>query len=383
MRRLLSVALAIVLLSFSSSMGTTHAGGGPSATVTVGLVADVTGPAGVYGRSIRNGAVLAAALINGRGGINGHRLSLEVRDGATSETRVVKLYHQIIGRDKVLALLGPTLSSEAQTADPIAQAAHVPVIATSNTAPGITAMGSYIFRMSLGEADVVPLAMNVARKNLHLQRVAIIYGKDNAFTVGDGAIFKAEAGKDGLDVVDTETFSTGDSDFSAQLTRIKDAHPNAILVGALVTEAARILTQARRLGIPSSVHFIGGNGFNSPALITQAGTASEGAISGTAWFAGSTRPLNRAFVAQYRSRYGRDPDQFAAQAFDGVNILAAGIARAGAGKDRAALRQAITQIKNVPVVTGADGTFSFTSTRDAGEVGTVQIVRNGSFAVYH
>jgi branched-chain amino acid transport system substrate-binding protein len=369
----------LLLLPASPSLPPAQAAGLP---IVVGLVADTSGSAGVYGRSIRNGATLAVALINKRGGINHHRLILDVRDGATSEPRVVQLYRKMIYRDRVLALLGPTLSSEAKVADPIAQAARVPVIATSNTAPGITAMGSYIFRMSLGEAEVIPLAIETARKHLHFTRVAILYGKDNAVTAANGDIFTAEARKEGLDIADTETFATGDTDFSTQLTRIKDAHPDVILVGALVAEAVRILTQARHLGIPTSVHIIGGNGFNSPALIQQAGVASEGAISGTAWFAGSTRPLNRAFLAQYRSRFGSAPDQFAAQAFDGLNILAAGIARARTTTDRAALRRALMRIKNVPVVTGADGRFTFTATRDAGETGTVQIVRNGAFVVY-
>lgn len=372
---------ALLLLLTPPSLPAAHAGG-PAATITIGLVADITGSAGVYGTSIRNGAQLAAARINSRGGIDHQPLVLEVRDAGTSETRVAQLYRQMINRDRVLALLGPTLSSEAKIADPIAQAAGVPVIATSNTAPGITAIGSFIFRVSLGEADVVPLTMKVAQSHLHFKRVAIIYGSDNAFTAGDGDIFKAEAQKLGLDIADTETYAIGDKAFSTQLGRIKAAHPDVILVGALVTEAALILEQARRLGIPAGVHFIGGNGFNSPALIRLAGAAAEGAISGTAWFAGSSRPLNRTFVAQYRSRYGSAPDQFAAQAFDGVNILAAGIVRARTQSDRAALRRALTTIRNVPVVTGATGRFSFTATRDAGETGTVQIVRNGKFRVY-
>jgi branched-chain amino acid transport system substrate-binding protein len=236
--------------------------------------------------------------------------------------------------------------------------------------------------MSLGEADVVPLAIDVARKHLHFTKVAIIYGKDNAFTIGDGAIFKDVAQREGLQVVDTETYATGDEDFSAQLTRIKNAHPDVILVGALIGEAVRILTQGRRLGIRASVHFIGGNGFNSPALIQQAGAASEGAIEGTAWFPGSTRPPNRTFISRYRSRFGTAPDQFAAQAFDGVNILAAGIQQAHTTTDRAALRRALTSLRNISVVTGATGTFRFTPSRDTGETGTVQIVRNGRFELY-
>jgi branched-chain amino acid transport system substrate-binding protein len=353
-----------------------------NSTVTVGLVADLSGAASVYGVTIRNGAQLAADLINQAGGIGGHRITLLVGDGATSKTQVINLFQQYITSAHVLALIGPTLSSEAFSADPIAQSGGVPVVATSNTAPGITAMGNYIFRVSLGEADVVPLTIKVALKHLHFKKVAILYGNDNAFTIADGQVFKAVAQKLGLTVVDTETFATGDKDFSTQLTKIKGAHPDAILVGALAKEAVLILTQGRRLGIPARVHFIGGNGFNSPAIITGAGKAAEGAIAGTAWFANSEAPLNRRFVRAYRARYKKAPDQFAAQAFDGLHILAAAIKKADTTDDRKAVRNALATIKGVPVVTGASGTFSFTRTRDAAEVGTVQIIQNGQFVQY-
>ena len=85
----------------------------------------------------------------------------------------------------MLAILGPTLSSEALKADPLAQQAGIPVLATCNTAKGITAMGNYIFRLSLGEADVIPLTIKTAQKHLHFKKVAIIYGNDNALTIGE------------------------------------------------------------------------------------------------------------------------------------------------------------------------------------------------------
>lgn len=378
--RTAALGLGVLALVLSGQVAPTSQAA--ATKVSIGLVADVTGSASAYGVSIQNGAKLAAAMINQKGGINGHPLDLKVGDAASSNTQVVNLYQQFINSDHVLALIGPTLSSEAKIADPIAQQAGVPVVATSNTAPGITAMGTYIFRMSLGEADVIPLTIKIARKHLHFNKVAIIYGNDNAFTIGDGDVFKAVAQTDGLTVVDTETFATGDKDFATQLTQIKNAHPDAILVGALIKEAVPILTQARQLGIPTSVHFIGGNGFNSPALISQAGKAADGAIEGTAWFPDSKRSINKLFVSKYRARYKSDPDQFAAQAFDGVNIVAAGIKLAKTETNRAALRTALTKLKNVPVVTGANGKFRFTSTRDAGEQGTVQIVSHGKFAVY-
>ena len=374
----LSAATAALFALPSLGSARAHAAGG----VTFALVADVTGASSVYGVSIRNGAQLAVNLANKAGGANGNTVVLKIGDAASSDTQVINLYQQYGSDSSVLGLIGPTLSSEAFKADPLAQQMHIPVIATSNTAAGITAMGSYIFRMSLGEADVIPLTMTTAERHLHFKKVAILYGNDNAFTIGDDKVFVAVAKTMGLRVVDTETFATADKDFATQLTKIKGAHPDAILVGALAPAAISILTQARQLGIPNSVGIIGGNGFNSPAVISGAGKASEGTIEGTAWFANGNGTLNRKFISAYKAAYGKAPDQFAAQAFDGANLMIAGIRKAHTTVNRSALRDALATLKGIPVVTGASGTFSFTATRDAGEKGTVQIIKNGQFVQY-
>lgn len=381
-RRVRTAALALITVAGLTTLGQPPIASRADSGIKIGLVADISGSASVYGVSIRNGAQLAAGMINKAGGVNGHQLNLLVGDSASSNTQVVNLYQQDINSQQVLGIIGPTLSAEAFKADPIAQQSGVPVIATSNTAAGITAMGTYIFRMSLGEADVIPLTIKTALSHLHFKKVAIIYGDDNAFTIGDGKVFAAVARKSGLTVVDTETFHTGDKDFKLQVDKIKGAHPDAILVGALAKEAVLILTQIRQRGIPSSVTIIGGNGFNSPAVISGAGSASEGAIEGTAWFANGKSTFNQHFIAAYKAAYGKAPDQFAAQAFDGVNIMAAGIKKANTTSDRKALRDALATLKGVPVVTGAAGTFSFTASRDAGELGAVQIIKNGQFVEY-
>jgi branched-chain amino acid transport system substrate-binding protein len=379
-RGIVAVSVAFLTVVAGQPLHASHAAGG---TVGIGVVADVTGASSVYGVSISNGANLAANDINKAGGINGHQLALSVGDAASSNTQVIDLFQQDIQNKSILGIIGPTLSSEALKADPIAQQAGLPVVATSNTAAGISAMGTYIFRLSLGEADVIPVTMKTAWSHLHFKKVAIIYGNDNAFTIGDGTVFAAVAKKMGLQVVDTETFATGDKDFKIQLSKIKAAKPDVILTGALAPEAILIMTQARQLAIPTSVHFIGGNGFNSPAVISGAGSAAEGAIEGTAWFPNAKTALNQRFIKEYKARYGKAPDQFAAQAFDGINVLAAAIKLANTSSDRAAVRDALTKIKNVPVVTGSTGLFSFTALRDANEQGTVQIIQNGQFVQYN
>ena len=354
----------------------THAAG----TLAIGVVADLTGQGAAYGVSIANGAKLAGQVLNKAGGVNGAQVNVIVDDAGSVNSQVINLFQQDANVKHVIALVGPTLSSEAFPADPVANGLGVPVVATSNTAKGIPQIGKYIFRLGLGEAAVIPLAMKTALRHLHFKTAALIYGNDNAFTKSDGQIFAAEAKALGVKLVDTETYATGDKDFSTQLTKIKGKNPDVILCGALQREAVPILVQARQLGIKAT--FIGGNGFNTPVVAQQAGKAAEGAIEGTAWFANSKTPQNVAFVKAYKAAYGKAPDQLAAQAYDAINVIADAAKLAHTTSDRNALRDALTRLKNVPVVTGATGTFSFTADRDAGETGTVQIIHNGQYQQY-
>lgn len=375
-------ALAVVTATGLSATALVHPAtvSHAAGTVSIGLVADLTGQGAAYGVSISKGAQLAGQQLNKAGGVNGSQVNVIVDDAASANTQVINIFQQDANSKHVLAIVGPTLSSEAKAADPVANSLGVPVIATSNTAPGIPQIGKYIFRLGLGEASVVPLAMKTALKNLRFKTAALIYGNDNAFTQSDGVIFTAVAKTLGVKLLDTETFATGDKDFNTQLTKIKGKNPDVLLIGALKNEAVPILKEARQLGIKARV--IGGNGFNTPVVAQLAGSAAEGAIEGTAWFANSTTPQNVAFIKAYKAAYHAAPDQLAAQAYDAVNVIAAAAKLAHTTSDRNALRDALTRLKNVPVVTGANGTFSFTSDRDAGETGTVQIIHNGQYQEY-
>jgi branched-chain amino acid transport system substrate-binding protein len=172
-----------------------------------------------------------------------------------------------------------------------------------------------------------------------------------------------------------ETFAGRDTDFSAQLTKIKGLNPDALVVSALVTPASGILTQARQLGI--EVPIIGGNGFNSPDLTRLAGEAANGAISGAAYFVGNENAKNTAFVQAYNAKYGKNPDQFAAQAYAGTYLLAEAIRTAGS-TDRAAIRDALNQLQNVDTVLG---TFSFNN-REPEHPPIVQQLDNGAFKLF-
>lgn len=343
---------------------------------TVGAVHDLSGATAVYGESIKKGIDLAVKEINAQAFL-GEGATLEViyEDAAGDATQAIAAFEKLIANDAVSLILGPTLSSEAKSADPIAQESGMPVVASSNTATGITDIGNFIFRTSLPESLVIPNTINVTKEALGLTKVAVMYGNDDAFTQSGYEVFAVALADAGIEVLTEETFAKGDTDFSAQLTKIMSMEPDAIVVSALAEEAANIMVQARTLGI--SVPFIGGNGFNSPKLAEIAGGAAEGAISGAAWNIASTVPASADFVAAFNAEYGADPDQFAAQAYSAAWAAANALKTAGA--DRAAVRDALDALDGMDSPLGS---FGFDNNRDPAHPPVVLIVQDGVFAVY-
>jgi len=351
---------------------------GLSGEVPIGAVWSLTGGAAVYGPSQQKAAELAVEEINSRGFLGQARIKLLTEDDRSTKEGAQAAFEKLINQDKVVAVLGPTLSANALAADPIAQEKKVVVMGVSNTASGITEMGDYVFRDSLPESAVQPNTIKQTKAKLGYSRVAVMYGDDDAFTKAGYDVFKAALDAEGVQILTTETFKKGDTDYSAQLTKIRTLNPQAIVVSALAEEAAGIMSQGRQLGIPDSVPFIGGNGFNSPQLARLAGPAAEGAISGAAWFVTGDAQGNKAFVDAYKAKYGANPDQFSAQAYAGVYLMATAIKNAGASSS-AAIRGALVNLKDVDTVLGK---FSFTPDREPVHPPIVQVVRNGEFDLY-
>jgi branched-chain amino acid transport system substrate-binding protein len=348
-----------------------------SAAFKMGFVFSMTGGAAVYGASQKEGASLAVDEINASAG-NGLKISAIFEDDASVPQQGTNVFNKLINGDKVSIIIGPTLSNTAKITDPIAQKAGVPVLAISNTISGITEIGNYIFRDSLTENVVIPHTIKIAREKVGLKKVVMLYGNDDAMTKATYEVFKKVIQSSGIQILGEQTFAKGDRDFSPQLTQIKAQKPDAIICGALAEEASGIISQARQLGIPKTVRIIGGNGFNSPGLIKNAGAAAEGVIVGAAWNISSTAPLNVKFVKEYTKKYNHAPDQFAAQAYAGVQIAYHAAKASGGGSDRKALRDAMAKIKNLDTVLGR---FSFTEGRDANHAGIVQEIKGGKFVV--
>ncbi len=359
-----------------------------AADIKIGVAEALTGPASQYGIPIRNGFELAADEINAQGGIHGVPIQLVVEDERGKKEEAINVYKKLAFRDKVLMIFGPTLSNSMFAAGPIANAAHFVAFGTSNTATGITDMGPYTFRSSPMESDVVPVTLKSAISHLHIRTAGIIYGNDDAFTKSGYDVFRKSLEDQHMVIAGTETYSRGDVDFKPQLTKLMALHPDAIICPCLSEEGANIMLQARSLGMKQP--FIGGNGFNSPQLIQNAGKAAEGTIVGSPWFSDNPSPENQHFISAYRKKYGTPPNQFSAQSYDALYIVADAlnhIALSGnLNSDRQSLRDALPKTTHI----GATGKFAFRPAHgqdkkpagyDADQLPFVYVIKNGQFVL--
>ncbi|MFJ3046432.1 ABC transporter substrate-binding protein [Herbaspirillum chlorophenolicum] len=369
-------------------LGATLSHGVMAADIKLGVAEALTGPAAKYGVAIKNGFTLAAEEVNAKGGVNGSKLALVIEDEQGKKEEAINVFKKLIFQDKVLAVFGPTLSNSAFAADPIANAAKVVAFGTSNTADGITAMGPFTFRNSVMEADVLPVTVKAAVKHFDIKKVAVIYGNDDAFTKSGYDVFKATLEQQKIPTTTTEAYAKGDVDFKAQLTKIKAGNPDAIVCSCLAEEAANIILQTRALGMKQP--FIGGNGLNSPKLFEIAKDAGDNTLMGSPWSSENLTPVNKAFIAAYKAKFGSDPDQFAAQAYDALYIMAEALKNVklsgNLANDRDAVRKALPSVK----IEGATGKFAFRPAPavagkqvgfDADQEAIVNIAKGGKFVL--
>jgi branched-chain amino acid transport system substrate-binding protein len=356
--------------------------------IRIGVAEALTGNAAQYGVPIRKGFELAAGEINSAGGINGNKFELVIEDEQGKKEEAINVFKKLIFQDKVLMLFGPTLSNSAQASDPVAQAAKIVVFGTSNTADGITSIGSYVFRNSVTEADIVPVTLKVAAQKAGIKKVALLYGNDDVFTKSGYDNFTKALQASKIPVTTTESFAKGDVDFKPQLTKIKASNPDAIVLSALVAEGGPIMVQARQLGI--GVPFIGGNGMNSPRVFELAKDNSDNLWVGSPWSVENPAAENKRFVAAFQKTHNALPDQFAAQAYDAMYIVAQALKKIKlTGKleaDRTVLRNGLPAIQ----WTGATGPFKFRQVADkdgkpagydAVQTAIVMVTKGGQYVI--
>lgn len=354
---------------------------GLSGEISIGVVLPQTGDLGPgeFGPGalvMENGFNMALEEINASQLLGDVSLKFIVEDDMSTVEGAIAAFNKLIHEDKVSVILGVWTSHVAQSVFPIAQENKVVALSPVVIASGLTEIGEFIFRASHSTEVLIPQGVKVTQQKLGYQRVATIADSVDAFSQDSDEGFRKALTENGVGVLTTEIFETGDTDFSNQLTRIKALKPDAIFVSAQQIEVIKILTQGRELGIPADVPFI--SIVLSVDEIRSAGDAAEGAITFTDWVSTADTPGNQAFVQKYTAKYEMEPSVWAAQPYAAVYILAEAIKNAQS-TDSKAIAAALAEIKDFDTILGK---FSFDANGDPIYDPVVLIVKNGKLEVF-
>ena len=346
-----------------------------SGEIPIGVVVALTGRfANEIGIPMLNGFELARYEINHSGLLGGATITFITEDDQSESS--VEPVNKLIHQDGVSAITGLAISAQAIHSFPIAQENGVVCFSSVSSASGLSAIGDFIFRAGLTIDILNPSGVRITQEKLGYTKAAILFDESDLYSTSSHEGFQAALAANGVKVGTTETFQSGDTDFTAQLTRIMESNPEAIFVSTLPPEMPLILSQGRKLGISDSVPFI------LPEIVVEqvaaAGDAAEGVITFIGWSSLAATTGNEAFIQSYTEKFGMEPNAWAAQSYATLRILAAAIAEAQS-TDSAAIRDALANTMDMNTILGQ---FSFDAHGDAVYDPQILIVKDGEFAVF-
>ena len=340
------------------------------AQVEIGINVPLTGFAAADGKSALDGAKLAVADANAKGGINGEKIELVIYDDQASPKEAAPAATKLIEKDKVVAGVSGSYSASTRAAAPLFQAAKVPYVVAYSIHPDVTRTGDYVFRTAtMGEVQGragAKLASELGKKNVVLITLKNDFGQ--ALATG----FKDAAPKFGIKIINEYEYGMPDRQFGALISKVKADNPQLIYASGYFFTAGPLVNQLRAAGV--TVPVVGQEGYDSEKFIEIAGAASEGTLITTSLDRDSTSPVTQAFLKEYRAAYHSGADMVAASTYTATSIAIQGLKKTG-GKGGAALKNAIAAgTFSTPI-----GTLAFNDLHEVKKDVQVQVVKGHAF----
>ena len=315
-----------LVMVFALCLGGTAFAGDASA-IKVGVIAPLTGGVAVYGTAVKNGVELFTKIVNDAGGVKGHKIELVVYDDKGDPTEALNAYNKLVTADEVAAFIGPVTSSPTFGVAQASAADNVPGITASATHPDVTTYGKHFFRSCFEDPFQGGAMARFAYEKLKAKKAAVIYDVTSAYSTGLYNSFKASAEKAGLEIVAAESYSSGDVDFNAQLTKIAGLNPDVLFIPDYYNTVYLICSQAKKAGIKAIP--LGVDGSDGVLEIEGADVSVfEGLYFANNYFSNDPADIVQNFRKAYEAQYGAMPNSFAALGYDAAAILCDAIGKA-------------------------------------------------------
>jgi branched-chain amino acid transport system substrate-binding protein len=328
-------------------------------TIKVGLIVELTGDMPGVGASSKNAAQLAVNEQNSVGGISiggkPYQIELVVEDNASKAEQSVAAVNKLITQDNVLAIVGPNASLGAIPAAEIAEYNKTLLITPWSTNPKTTLdtttgkSKDYVFRACYTDPFEGRVLARFVLEKLKAKKVAVLYDVASEAPKSQADLFRLTFEELGGKTVAFETYTTGDRDFSAQLTKIKSANPDVIFLPAYYNDVGLIAQQAHRAGITQPL--VGSDAWSSPELIKLSNGTVEGDYFANHYASDIATPTAKKFIDAYAKQYGTIPDDVAALTYDSMGLLFEAIKKSPT-LDRKVVRDSLATLANYSGVTG-------------------------------
>ena len=370
------------LLASVASLGAALAATRPARAadpVILGVSGPLTGANAQYGAQWKDGFALALDQLHNQ--VAGRPLEYVFEDSQSDPRQSVAIAQKFAADRRIVMELGDFSSPASMAASPIYQRAGLVQFGFTNSHPDFTKGGTYMWSSSLSQATEQPKLAEYAVTLLGRRRLAVLYvNSDWGRTSKD--LFAPAVTAAGGEIVAAEAFIADERDFRPTLVRIRDSKPDALILIAYYGDAALIARQARDQGLTQPL--IAVSSVYSPKLLELGGAAVEGLYAQSPYSPADPRPQVQTFIKTFNARYGRDPDAFNVYAYDAMMIAHAVITKAlEAGPlTRATVREAFTQVHDIPSVVFGRANFDPETRRVDNPRYTRLIVKDGKFTVW-
>ena len=368
--------LTATLVAGSALLGATFSAPSTAAepVVKIGYLLPLSGERSKYGAMFRNAASIRVDAFNAAD--NGFDIEILYEDTKSDPKESANVAAKFVDNGEIVAVLGDFSSGASMASGEVLAKAGVAQLSQTASHPDYTKISKWQFRNITTQAQEGPFNASWIQSTGAKTAAVIAIQNDWGLSAAENftKAFKAGGGK----VEAEEFFNPGLRDFKSILTKIKRRNPDVVYLCMFDEEGASLLQQAKQLSIESALYST--SALYSPKMLELAGPAAEDLKLATTFVGNSPDPKVKAFVDAYKSRYGEEPSQFAAQAYDAVGIMMDAIKKAGGSKaDRAAVRDALATTKDFPGVTGM--TSFDPETREPSKELSKLVVKSGDFAI--
>jgi branched-chain amino acid transport system substrate-binding protein len=378
------IALAVAAVGLSAiSIQSAEAAKLAGRNVKIGCLASLTGKGAEWGQAAKISMEMAVEEINAKGGVGGVPIELICYDTQTAEAEALKAYSRVVERDKVLAVSGPCFSGEFETIAPQLDRMKTVINSYCSAKPGLSDMSIWAFRNTLTSDKQLKPVVDAWIKDYKIKKVVIIYDAEDAVSKGEGAgvlpaLFKAH----GVEILDSLTYRTKDTDYSAQVTKAKSLGAEGIGLGSCYQNAGAIAKEMQKQGL--NVPLVGGACAGTPGFIDIAGKAAEGAYMSTAAWLDDPRPEVQAYLKKFLAKNNNQPPPYSGpRAYDIIYSYKHCIEESGVtnnpsdlDKDRDRIRGCLAKLKGFP---GVAGEITMDEHRDGAGSSAILKVVNGKY----